>query len=311
MSDMLILCVVFILSFLAFLFVIDFAFAKNPLKQRLKKITNREKVEEPLGAKRPYVLLIKVLKGLSIIGSPKEEGESSFVQMRLLRAGYRGSNAMVIFYGLKVFLAVCFAALFLAVQAYWAQLSHIQILLGVLSMATAGLYLPNLWICLKARKRREKIREGFPDFLDLLVVCVEAGQGLGAAIHRVGKGTAITNKVLAEELKLLGLEMRAGKARSEALKGLAVRADIEEIYSFATLVDQTEKFGVSIAQALRVHSDSMRTRRGQRAEELAAKIPVKLIVPLILFILPTLFVVLIGPAIINSIREVTKSGLLG
>jgi len=162
-----------------------------------------------------------------------------------------------------------------------------------------GLYLPNLWLRLKIAKRKNKIFEGIPDALDLLVVCVEAGMGLDSAIYRVGEEIMLTNQPLSDELKLYNLEMRAGKSRRDSLKSLALRVDLEEIRSLVTLLIQAEKFGTSIAHSLRVYSDSFRTKRFQRAEEIAAKLPVKLIFPLMFFIMPALFVVLVGPAAIS------------
>jgi len=155
---------------------------------------------------------------------------------------------------------------------------------------------------MKIAKREEKILEGFPDALDLMVVCVEAGIGLDAAITRVGEEMKLSNKVLYEEFKLLSLELRAGKQRRDALRNLAMRTDMEDVSSLVTLLIQTDKFGTSIAQALRVHSDSMRTKRYQRAEELATKLPVKMVFPLIVFIFPSIFVTVLGPAIIQIFR---------
>jgi len=175
------------------------------------------------------------------------------------------------------------------------------ILLGVM-LALIGFYLPNLWLHFRIARRKEAIIKGFPDALDLMVVCVEAGTGLDAAINRVGEEMRLSNKVLSEEFKLLSLELRAGKPREEALKSLALRTDLEDVNSLIILLIQTEKFGTSIAQALRVYSDSMRTKRYQKAEELAAKLPVKLVFPLVLFILPSLFVVIVGPAVIRIFR---------
>ncbi|MCE5212193.1 MAG: type II secretion system F family protein, partial [Deltaproteobacteria bacterium] len=141
-----------------------------------------------------------------------------------------------------------------------------------------------------------------PDALDLLAVSVEAGMGLDAAIKRVGEEMRISNKVLSEEFGLLNLEMRAGKQRTDALRSMADRTGLEEMRRWVAMLIQTEKFGTSIGQALRVHSDSLRTRRTQQVEELAAKLPVKLLFPTIFFIFPTLFLVILGPAAIRVYR---------
>jgi tight adherence protein C len=173
-------------------------------------------------------------------------------------------------------------------------------------VATAlfGFYLPNIWLRYKTDKRKEKLLEALPDALDLLVVCVEAGMGLDGAINRVAQEIKLKCSELSEELTFLNLELRAGKPRHDALRNLALRSDLEEMKSLVTLLIQTDKFGTSIAQALRVYSDSYRTQRFQRAEELAAKIPVKLVFPLVLFILPALFVAIVGPAAIRIYQNI-------
>jgi tight adherence protein C len=169
-------------------------------------------------------------------------------------------------------------------------------------LTVIGFYLPNLWLSLRISSRREQLLVGFPDALDLLVVCAEAGMGLDAAIKRVGDEVKLSSKVISDEFKVLNLELRAGKSRRDALKNLALRTDLDDINSLVTLLIQTDKFGTSVAQALRVHSESMRAKRGQRVEEMAAKLPVKLLFPMIFCIFPVLFLVTIGPALIQVFR---------
>ncbi len=148
--------------------------------------------------------------------------------------------------------------------------------------------------------------EGFPDALDLLAVCVEAGMGLDAAIKRVGEEMRLSNKVLSDEFGLLNLEMRAGKERKEAMRSMADRIDLEDVSSWVSLLIQTDKLGTSISQALRIQSDSLRTKRSQRLEEMAAKIPVKLLFPTIFCIFPSLFLVILGPAVIRILRMLAQ-----
>ena len=174
----------------------------------------------------------------------------------------------------------------------------------VIFFAAAGFYLPDVFLYRRSQIRKKKIFEGFPDALDLMVVCVEAGMGLDAAIKRVGDEMAIKSKVLSEEFRMLSLELRAGKPRADALRNLAMRTDLEDVASLVTLLIQTDKFGTRVAQALRVHSDAMRTKRYQRAEEIAGKLPVKMVFPLIFFIFPSLFVTIIGPAVIRIYRNI-------
>ena len=177
-------------------------------------------------------------------------------------------------------------------------------------IAGAGLYAPELWLQRVANARKTKIINGFPDALDLLVVCIEAGLGLDAAIFRTGTELSLAHPDLCDELHLVSLELRAGLPRALALSNFAWRADIPEVKSLVALLIQTDRFGTSVGQALRVHSDAMRVARTQRAEELAGKLPVKLLFPLMLFIFPSIFIVILGPAIIQGINTLlpTLSG---
>jgi tight adherence protein C len=173
--------------------------------------------------------------------------------------------------------------------------------------ASAGYFIPMLWLRHAINQRKEKLLDAFPDALDLLVVCVEAGLGLDAAINRVSSEIHFAHRVLAEELNLVSLELRTGLSRAEALKNLSRRIDLEEVSSLVALLVQTDKFGTSIGQSLRVHSDAMRVNRQLRAEELAAKLPVKMLFPLVFFIFPSLFVVVVGPAAIKIARTLLPS----
>jgi len=230
-----------------------------------------------------------------------------------LKAGIRRENARSAYWGAKLLLAFfpAFLVFLYRVLLPGAPISSAQMVAILTMLAIFGYYLPDLWLRFKIARRKELILNGFPDALDLLVVCVEAGMGLDSAINRVAKEIELDNKVLSGELKLYNLEMRAGKLRKDALKNLAMRTDLEEVNNLATLLIQTDKFGTSVGQALKVYSDTMRVQRYQRAEERAAKIPVKLIFPLILFIFPSLFVAILGPAAINIYKVLIKGSALG
>ena len=255
--------------------------------------------------------LLGLIGSLGNLLKPKGDVEFSHLRNTFLRAGYRAENISVIFWGLKALLALLFSGIFFMMKLWVIPtLPPFQFMLFSFVLVVIGFYLPNLWIKWKIARRKEKFLEGFPDALDLMVVCVEAGAGLDAAIHRVGEEMSLSNEVVSEEFKLLGLELRAGKQRRDALRNLALRTDLEDVSSFVTLLIQTDKFGTSVAQALRVHSDSMRVKRYQRAEELATKLPIKLLFPLILFIFPSLFVTLLGPAVIQIVR-VLLPGMAG
>jgi tight adherence protein C len=235
--------------------------------------------------------------------APKNPEKYSHMRLKFLRAGIRRENASSIFWGAKVFLAVLFPLCLLFIPFAPIKLLSFPLTLGLcLYCVIMGFYLPEIWLRIKTARRREKLMRGFPDALDLLVVCVEAGMGMDAAINRVAREIKLSNSELSEEFRLMSLELRAGKSRRDALKNLALRSNIEDVNSLATLLIQTDRFGGSIARALRVYSDTFRTKRYQRAEEKAAKIPVKLVFPLILFILPSLFVVLAGPAAVQLYR---------
>ncbi len=233
----------------------------------------------------------------------KSEG-GSFKQIRFLKAGIRNPKAGLIFWGVKCFLTILFLVIFLVLRifVFTVMSAHLTLVLGVL-MPFLGFYLPDIWLRQKTEKRQEKLLKALPDALDLMVVCVEAGMGMDEAINRVAKESKLQSRELSDEFAFLGLELRAGKRRQDALKNLAERTNIEEVNNLVTLLIQADKFGTNIADTLRVYSDSFRTERFQRAEEMAAKMPVKLIFPLILFIFPALFIVIIGPAIISIYRN--------
>jgi tight adherence protein C len=258
----------------------------------------------------------RVLSFLSNIGERAKPFDklADYSKLRpvFLKAGIRGENARTVYWGAKLLLAFfpAFLVFLYRVLVPVAPMGTAQMvaMLGVL--AILGYYLPDLWLQFKISRRKELILNGFPDALDLLVVCVEAGMGLDSAIVRVAKEMELDNKVLSSELKLYTLEMRAGKPRKDALRDLAMRTDLEEVNNLATLLIQTDKFGTSVGQALKVYSDTMRVQRYQRAEERAAKIPVKLIFPLILFIFPSLFVAILGPAVIQIYNTIVKGNIL-
>jgi tight adherence protein C len=232
--------------------------------------------------------------------APKEYTDFLRMRIKFLRAGIRHQNAPAIFWSARVLFALFLPFCVWLLPSVAIKLLSFPLTLGLcVYFAILGFYLPVIWLRIKTARRREKLEKGFPDALDLLVVCVEAGMGMDAAINRVAREIRLSNKELSEELKLMGLELRAGKSRRDALKNLAMRTNLEDVNSLATLLIQTDRFGGSIAQALRVYSDTFRTRRYQKAEEKAAKIPVKLVFPLILFIFPSLFVVLAGPAAVQ------------
>lgn len=241
--------------------------------------------------------------------APKGEEELTHRKKKLIVAGYRKPNAPIIFYGLKILLALVLPAVFFGAMLFLATpVPKLNMLLLLLMLALLGFYGPDLWVRVAIARRQEQITDGFPDALDMMVVCVEAGMGLDQAIKRVADEMKLNYRIISEEFNLMNLELRAGRSRQDAMRNLGARTDVEDVKSLVTLLIQTDRFGTSIAQALRVHSDSMRTKRRQRAEEKAMKLPVKLLFPLLLFIFPSIFVVVIGPGAIQIYRVLIKAG---
>lgn len=235
---------------------------------------------------------------------PKKSEDISIKQIRFLKGGIRNPQAGIIFWAVKCFLMIFSFVIFLFLRIFIFSVMNAQltIALGVF-VPLLGFYFPDIWLRQKTDKRREKILKALPDALDLLVVCVEAGMGLDEAINRVAKESKLKSPELSDELTFLGLELRAGKQRQQALKNLAERIGLEEVNNLVTLLVQADQFGTNIADTLRVYSDSFRTERFQRAEEKAMKMPVKLIFPLLLFIFPAIFIVIAGPAVIRIYRQ--------
>jgi tight adherence protein C len=232
--------------------------------------------------------------------SSKESIDYSAVRLKFLRAGLRGENAAAAFWGAKIYMGLFLVIIFILSHIIFLKTLDSTLFMGItVAAGILGFYLPDIWLYLKSNSRKAKIVEGLPDALDLLGLCIEAGLGWDSAINRVAKELSMINPVLSEELRLMNLELRAGKARIDALRNLALRTNSSEINNLVTLLIQTDQFGTSLVDAIRVYSDSYRTKRFQKAEEIAAKLPVKMIFPLGLFIFPALFIVILGPAMIS------------
>jgi tight adherence protein C len=222
--------------------------------------------------------------------SPKELGT---LRLRLVQAGYRRDEAITVFFGIRVVFALLLFTLF---ATSIVMKPNLMLALGGLGI---GYILPGMVLARMAKRRAHRIRLSLADALDLMVVSVEAGLGLDQALQRVGAELAFAYPDLSDELKLVNLELRAGKARPEALRNLADRTGVDDLSSLVTMLIQTDKFGTSVAQSLRVFSETLRTKRRQRAEEAAAKTGVKMVFPLVFCIFPAIWVVTIGPAAIK------------
>jgi len=252
--------------------------------------------------------MASVIQPLAKLSLPAEGWEGSAIRIAFINAGWRQPSAPTIFFGIKTLLALSFPliALTLSGEGLLAS-SASRILFVLVSTSAVGYYLPNLVLRYKIADRQREIFESFPDALDLLIICVEAGLGLDQAIAKVAAEIDIKSKVLAQELQLVLMELRSGFSREAALRHLALRTGIEEIDLLVAMMIQADRFGTSMGDSLRVHADNLRTKRRQRAEEAAAKIAVKLLMPLIFMIFPTLMLVLVGPAMIQIYRVLLPS----
>jgi tight adherence protein C len=264
------------------------------IDRRLEELTSgrlRDDDEQPKGTFDALLGIVKRV-GEKAPRSPKELGA---LRLRLVQAGYRRDEAMTIFFGVRIVFAL---GLFLLFSTSIIVKPNILLALGGLAL---GYILPGMVLARMAKRRIHRIRLSLADALDLMVVSVEAGLGLDQALQRVGQELAFAYPDLSDELRLVNLELRAGKARAEALRNLADRSGVDDLNSLVTMLIQTDKFGTSVAQALRVYSETLRTKRRQRAEEAAAKTGVKMVFPLVFCIFPAIWVVTIGPAAIKFI----------
>jgi len=244
-----------------------------------------------------------LLEWFARMNQPSKVEEARATRRQLITAGYRSGKAPVFFAGAKLFLAVLMTALIALVPVKLLGFpAFSNLVFYYVLAATCGYYAPVVWLRKAIATRKDALQRAIPDALDLMVVCVEAGLGLDQAITRVGEEVKRTHPALSDELNLLEMELRTGVSRQEALRNFAHRTDLEEARNLVALLVQTDRFGTSIGQALRVHADAMRSTRRLRAEELAAKLPVKLLFPLIFFIFPSMFIVLLGSAVIQMVR---------
>ncbi len=250
----------------------------------------------------PSLVFHDLLKRIGTVlpASPKEV---NVVQRRLIRAGFRGSNALKILYGAKVaFGALCPLVMMVAVANSASEPSNK--VMAIVAAAAAGFFGPNEYVKIMGKRRQKRVRRGLPNALDLLVVCVESGLGLDQAILQVAKELEHAHPEITEEFTLVNLELKAGKRRAEALRNLAERTSVDDLKKLVAVLIQADRFGTGVAQSLRGHADFMRVQSRQQAEEKAAKLGVKLVFPIFFCILPSLFVVTVGPMVVKIIREV-------
>ena len=296
------------LGFLGLLFVAVFAlallafrlFGARPLQGRLETVGGRASGGD---SERWLARIVKLSGPLARLSVPDEGWEKSVIRMRFMNAGFRQASAPLLYFTAKTALAVCLPLMaFFLLSVSSARFSANTLLMWLLGAAAFGYYLPNLLLRTMIQRRQRDLFESFPDALDLMTVCVEAGLAMDAALARVAGEISLKSRVLSEELGLVTLELRAGSSKEKALRGLAMRTGVEDVDALVSMLIQAERFGTSIAASLRIQSEQLRTKRRQRAEEAAAKIALKLLFPLIFFIFPSLLVVLMGPAFIQMYR---------
>ncbi|MET0323181.1 MAG: type II secretion system F family protein [Duganella sp.] len=277
----------------------------NPIKDRLEAMQEHSQVERGHGARGRWLdAIVNLASPLAKLSVPTEGWESSPVRLRFINAGWRTPSTPGLFYAGKTGLALLLPLIvFLYLSSRAAVTSGSVEVLWLVMAGGIGYYLPNLLLNHVVKTRQRDIFESFPDALDLMTVCVEAGLAMDAALARVANEIGLKSVVLAEEMQLVTLELRAGSAKEKALRNLALRTGVEDVDALVTMLIQADRFGTSIADSLRVQSEQLRTKRRQRAEEHAAKISLKLLFPLIFFIFPSLLVVLLGPAILNLMRN--------
>ncbi len=304
------------LSFLGLVFLTVFAlimlgmrlFSTNVVQARLAGLMGKPAAvasSEP----SPWIeRIIKLTGPLANLSLPKEGWENSALRTRFMNAGFRNASAPAIYFTAKTILAIGLPLIaFFVLLSAPGKHSGNAVLFWLFLSAAIGYYLPNILLSNIISRRQREIFETFPDALDLMTVCVEAGLAMDAALARVAAEIGLKSEILSDELNLVTLELRAGSSKERALRNLALRTGVEDVDALVAMLIQSERFGTSIAASLRVQSDLLRTKRRQRAEETAAKIALKLLFPLIFFIFPALLVVLMGPAFLQIYRVLLPS----
>lgn len=275
----------------------------DPVRRRLGQLSSSSN-ERPSAA----ATMAQSLSNFAAWVTPRSARERQRVERLLIHAGYRSPNARTLYYGVKALAVMILPIGVLVASPLFPKLSTNQLMLGAAGAGYLGWVACSAWLDKKVANRQRALRAGFSDALDLLVVCVESGLGLAPALQRVADELVVSHPDLGEELALVNAEMRAGVERGVALKNLSERTGLEDIRGMTALLVQTMRFGTSIAEALRIYSEEFRDKRTQAAEEQAAKIGTKMIFPLVLFLFPSFFLVVIGPAVIGLVEVFSQIG---
>jgi tight adherence protein C len=277
----------------------------DPLKRRLDGVASgaASSGDDTTEENKWVEKVAQVSEHVAKLSLPKDDWDRSALRVRFMNAGFRNASAPALYFAAKTVLALALPAVALVFTAGRFDAEHrAYLLLSVLCASALGFYLPNLVLSRITSHRQRALFEALPDALDLMTVCVEAGLGIDAAMMRVTEEIGVKSHDLRDELELVLLELRAGSSRERALRNLALRTGVEDIDTLAAMLIQADRFGTSVGDSLRVYTDNLRTKRRLRAEEKAAKIALKLLFPLMFCIFPTLFVVLLGPAVIHICR---------
>ena len=262
----------------------------------------KSKVTSPIAWLNSSWLTSKLIEITLKISSPDAVLDKTKISLQLLRAGIYGDSSTNAYFVIKSLLTIGLP-IFMAIQLsiFLPELSQSWFILYMFLATVAGYYLPDLYIRYKVDKNKSKNQEVMSDFVDLLIICVEAGLGLDAAFNKIQNEFSVTNPVFAQELYITNLEIRAGSGRNVGLKNLALRVDLDELRNLVAMLVQIDQFGTSVADSLRIHSKLVRVARMQRAEQIAAKLPVKMLIPMVLCIFPGFLVAILGPAVIQVI----------
>jgi tight adherence protein C len=288
----------------AMMVVYGLAPGKTDIIARLGRVSGvAASVEQPKFAEKQTAKMRETIADLGKVLPPPSAKGASKETLLMIRAGFRDPQAILVIRGVKLLLPTVLLGIIYFTGIYRSN-PYMYFPGGLL----VGYVIPDFWLTWQVRRRQRRLRRALPDALDLLVICVEAGLGLDQAIMKVSQDLRITHKELSDEFQLVNLEMRVGKTRIEALHELARRTGLDDIKSLVAMLVQTERFGTSIAQSLRVYSDDMRVRRRQRAEEMSAKTSVKMVPVLVFFIFPALMVVILGPGVITIMKHFSSTG---
>lgn len=273
-------------------------------RQRLASVQSESALSAADQSSNPWVeRIVQAANPFMKLSLPSEGWDNSPLKIRFINAGWRNQSSIAVFFAAKTVLALFFPLMLMLLggENLFSSGASVIMLLVVI-VAAIGYYLPNVYLNFVISRRQREIFENFPDALDLLTICIEAGLALDQAITKVSAEIHINSATLAQELQLVLMEMRSGFSKEQALRHLALRTGVEEIEMLTAMLIQSDRFGTSMADSLRVHSDNLRTKRRQKAEETATKIALKLLFPLIFFIFPTLLLVLLGPSMMQIFR---------